>query len=122
MSGNPSVRLFSDNELFSCLIEHSEILHQVASDMNVLKRQSYPNDAITSWNDCCFLEGDKLQQDIHYWLSPPDPWKNHNVARELYHTGTAAWFVHGNTFSEWKSSGPSSLLWIHGKRQLLPSR
>src|SRR5260221_8725796 len=34
--------------------------------------------------------------------------------------GTATWFVQGDTFSEWKSSGPSSLLWIHGKSQSLP--
>ena len=66
------------------------------------------------------MAGDKLQQDICNWLSPPDPWKNHHIARASHHTGTAAWFTHGNTFSEWKSSPPSSLLWIHGKRGLPP--
>ena len=57
-----------------------------------------------------------MQQDFRNWLSPPDPFKNHNLAQESYHSGTAAWFIHGNTFAEWKFSGPSSLLWIHGKR------
>jgi len=59
---------------------------------------------------------DKLQQDVQSWLSPADPSKNHNIARKSRHKGTAAWFVGGSTLSEWKSSGPSSLLWIHGKR------
>jgi hypothetical protein len=56
------------------------------------------------------------------WLSPPDPWKNHNIAHESRHEATAAWFIQGETFSEWKWSGSSSLLWIHGKRQLLAIR
>ena len=51
------------------------------------------------------------------WLSPPDPWKNHNIARGLQHSGTGEWFVQGNTFSEWKAYGPGSLLlWVHGLR------
>jgi len=57
-----------------------------------------------------------LQQNMQRWLSPPDPWKNHNIARESQHTGTATWWIHGEAFSKWKSSGPSSLLWLHGKR------
>ena len=93
-----------------------EILHQVASDMNKLNRQLFCNVAITAQNHGDCVAGDKLQQDIRRWLSPPDPWKNHHIARESHHTGTAVWFVHGEMFSEWKLSPPSSLLWIHGKR------
>jgi ankyrin repeat domain-containing protein 50 len=65
------------------------------------------------------LAGDQSQKAIQKWLSPPDPWKNHNIARDSRHEASATWFIKGETFSEWKSSGPSSLLWIHGKRQLL---
>jgi hypothetical protein len=68
-----------------------------------------------------FMAGDKLRSDIHRWLSPPDPWKNYNIGRESRHEDTGAWFVNGNTLSEWKESGPSSLLWIHGKRQYCPT-
>jgi len=57
--------------------------------------------------------------NIRKLLSPPDPWKNFNIARESRHKETGAWFVKGNTISEWK--GPSSLLWINGKRRLSPS-
>jgi hypothetical protein len=67
------------------------------------------------------LAGDELLKNIHEWLSPPDPWKNFNTAHELRYGETGAWFVNGNTFSEWKGSGPSSPLWINGKRQLLPT-
>ena len=43
------------------------------------------------------------------------------MAVKLRQKETGAWFVNGNTLSEWKASGPSSLLWIHGKRQLSPN-
>jgi hypothetical protein len=62
-----------------------------------------------------------VQKAIRGWLSPPDPWENHHIAHDSRHEATAAWFIQGETFSEWKSSGQSSLLWIHGKRQSLPS-
>ena len=52
---------------------------------------------------------------VKNWLSPPDPWKNYNIAR---HNDAGGWFVKGDTVSEWKNSRPSSLLWINGKRQL----
>ena len=87
--------------------------------MNKLKRQLFSNVSVTAWNQLNCLAGDKLRNDIFRWLSPPDPWKNYNVVRESRHSNTGAWFVNGNTLSEWKASGPSSLLWIHGKRKLL---
>jgi hypothetical protein len=93
----------------------------MASDINKLKRQLFPGIAKSAQNHADRLAGDKLQRDIYSWLSPPDPWKNHNIARELHQTGTAEWFIQGSTFSEWKSSGPSSVLWIHGKREFFPS-
>ena len=67
------------------------------------------------------MAGDKLEKDIQTWLSPPDPWKNYNITRKLRQSGSAAWFVQGDTFSEWKrSEAPGSLLWVHGKRELTP--
>ncbi|KAI0292469.1 hypothetical protein B0F90DRAFT_277085 [Multifurca ochricompacta] len=56
---------------------------------------------------------DQSLKDVRTWLSPSDPSKSHNIAREVYHTGTGTWFIQGNTFTEWKNTG--SLLWIHGK-------
>jgi len=58
--------------------------------------------------------------NIQKWLFPPDPWKNFNIARKSRHSETGAWFVKSETLSEWKDSGPSSLLWINGKRPLSP--
>jgi hypothetical protein len=60
------------------------------------------------------LTGDELHQKIRTWLSPPDPWKNHNIACETYYKQIATWFIEGDAFTEWKSSG--SLLWIRGNR------
>ena len=93
-----------------------EMLHQVLSDINKLKHQLFFDFAFASWNDIECLAGDKLQQDIWTWLSPPNPWKNYNVACGSCHIGTGTWFVQGEMFSKWKSSGPNTLLWIHGKR------
>ena len=91
-------------------------MQKLASDMNKSNRQSYFNAATANWNR---LAGDKLEKDIRTWLKPPDPWKNYNITRNLRHRGSAAWFVQGNTFSEWKrSEAPGSLLWVHGKREL----
>jgi hypothetical protein len=94
----------------------------MASAIHQLERKLVPNIAVAAWNHRDCLAGDRLQQNINSWLSPPDPWKNHNIARESHHAGTATWFVQGGTFSEWKLSGPKSLLWIHGKRELPPGR
>ena len=60
-------------------------------------------------------------ENIFRWLSPPDPWKNFNTACESRHSETGEWFTKGDTLSKWKDSGPSSLLWINGKRQLSPT-
>ena len=61
--------------------------------------------------------GDQLQKDIRSWLSPPDPSENYNIACEAHHSGTAEWFIHGDTFKKWKAMG--SVLWIYGKRAWL---
>jgi len=63
------------------------------------------------------LTGDRLQQDVRHWLLPPDPWKNHNLARKSRHSRTGTWWIESDTYLEWQSSCSSSLLWIHGKRQ-----
>jgi hypothetical protein len=94
-------------------------MQQVTSDMNKSKRPFF--------SGCCdfslesltlFMAGGKLEWRVQSWLSPPDPWKNHNIACKSRHRGSAAWFVQGNMFSEWKASeARGSLLWVHGKRQ-----
>jgi hypothetical protein len=96
-------------------------MHQIASDLNKSKRESFFDLAmlIGIHRDC--PTGDNIQQDIFRWLSPPDPWKNHHAACELRHRGSAEWFVRGNTFSEWRASeAQGSILWVHGKRALIP--
>ena len=89
----------------------------MTSDKNKSKRPLFSGVAIADRKYSNGLAGDKLQRDIQNWLSPPDPWKNHHIACESHLEGTAAWFLEGETFSEWKASGQSSLLWMHGKRE-----
>ena len=97
-------------------------MHQVASDLNKAKREPFFYIVVPGWDQRVCRTGDSLQKDIFGWLSPPDPWKNHHAACKLRHCGTAEWFIHGNTFPEWKMSDiPGSLLWVHGKRMSVPS-
>ena len=65
------------------------------------------------------IVGEKLLRDARKWLAPPDPWENHNSARESHYKDTSSWFIHGNAYEEWKSSVSNSHLWIHGKRACL---
>jgi hypothetical protein len=99
----------------------SEIMHQVASDLNKAKRKPFSDVVVLAgWGHRDCQTGGSLQKDIFGWLSPPDPWKNHHAACESRHRGTAEWFLHGNTFPEWRTSEvPGSLLWVHGKRLLI---
>ena len=55
-----------------------------------------------------------MQQDVRRWLSAPDPWTNHNIARKAHHRGTSTWFTQSDVFKQWKGTG--RLLWIHGLR------
>jgi hypothetical protein len=85
-----------------------------AKDIDQVKRSSSSNHSNTISADSSILTGNQLRQDFRRWLSPPDPSTNHNIACSAHHEGTATWFIQGNIFNEWRSSGP--LLWIHGKR------
>ena len=96
-------------------------MHQVASDSDKSKCEPFCDVVIADWDHGDCLAGDNLQQDIFKWLSPPDPWKNHDAACDLHHHGSAEWFVRSTAFSEWKASEVrGSILWVHGKRGSMP--
>ena len=86
---------------------------QTASDVDQIKRLS-SNLAGADYGALRIFSGNQLRENIHKWLSPPDPSTNHNIACSTHHKKTAAWFFQGSIFQEWKSTG--SLLWINGKR------
>ncbi|KAH9961507.1 hypothetical protein BC827DRAFT_1341818 [Russula dissimulans] len=87
--------VFVSLSTLSLLIVVAVDIQQVASNMNKLRR-------------------DELQEKIRRWLSPSDPSINHNTARDVHHEGSAKWFIHGNTFQQWKME-MGSLLWVSGK-------
>ena len=96
-------------------------MHQVTNDLNKTKREPFFDVMVADWDNRDCPIGDNLQESISRWLSTPDPWKNHHAASKSRHSGTAEWFIEGNTFLEWKTSEmPGSLLWVHGKRLLIP--
>ncbi|KAH8986708.1 hypothetical protein EDB92DRAFT_1230885 [Lactarius akahatsu] len=73
------------------------------------------NDGIAVLDD---MKWNQLKDNLRRWVTPPDPSTNHNIACDIHHGETTAWFVQGNIFAEWKSTG--SLLWIYGKRRFSP--
>lgn len=48
------------------------------------------------------------------WLSPPDPWSNHQSARQNHEPDTGRWLLESDRYREWKA-GKIRHLWITGK-------
>ena len=88
----------------------------VAHGVDRIERSWFPNCIHTEHAGSIILIGDLLQQNLRRWLSPQDPFTNHNIACNAHHKGTANWFFEGRTYKEWKSTSSESLLWVHGKR------
>jgi hypothetical protein len=84
-----------------------------------MERSWFPDRIHAGHAGSIILTGYQLRQDLRRWLSPPEPFTNHNIACNAHHKGTATWFFEGRTYKEWKSTGSDSLLWIHGKRASL---
>jgi archaellum component FlaC len=89
-------------------------VQRTANDVDGIKRWSSLNLTNTDYGTLPALVGNQLRENIHKWLSPPDPSTNYNIACGIHHKKSATWFFQGSVFQEWKSTG--SLLWIHGKR------
>lgn len=51
---------------------------------------------------------------IKNWIAPPDPWTNHNTARNQYQPQTGSWLLTCDKFQAWKR-GLSKYLWLYGK-------
>jgi hypothetical protein len=94
--------------------EAMQAMKQMADDVDQVKRSSSSNLMSTDYGALHIISENQLRENIHKWLSPPDPSTNHNIACGTHHKKTATWFFQGSIFQEWKSTG--SLLWIHGKR------
>ena len=91
-------------------------MQKILDDLNKIKRSSFCGITIKGGreSETKISLGDQLQEKIQKWLSPPDPSINHNTACEAHHNGTAAWFLEGVIYNEWKATG--SFLWTHGNR------
>jgi hypothetical protein len=83
-----------------------------------VKRSSSPQLVGPGYGALRIILETQLRDNIHRWLSPPDPSTNHNIACDTHHKKTATWFFQGNIFRKWKST--PSFLWIHGKRAPFP--
>jgi hypothetical protein len=91
-----------------------QITEQPPNDVNQVDRSSSSNFISATHGLLHIISETQLRENIHKWLSPPDPSTNHKIACDTYNKKTASWFFQGSIFREWKSRG--SLLWIHGKR------
>jgi hypothetical protein len=57
-----------------------------------------------------FVNIDEKQKAIMQWLSPVDPWENHEAARNAHQSGTSNWLMESKEFTEWHQSESSFLL------------
>jgi hypothetical protein len=99
-------------------LDRSDVVEQTARDVDQVDRSSSGLIG-TGYGVLHIVSGNQLRENVHKWLSPPNPSTNHNTACGTYHKTTATWFLQGSIFREWKSTG--SLLWIHGKRAPCPT-
>jgi len=93
------------------------VMQQAANDVDQVNRLSFSNRIDISCVGSTIRAGNQLWQHLRTWLSPPDPYTNHNIACNVHHEGTATWLFQESTFRDWKST--SSLLWLYGKRTFL---
>ncbi|KAH8986724.1 hypothetical protein EDB92DRAFT_1818206 [Lactarius akahatsu] len=91
--------------------DRMDVVIRDGKDAEVVLQQTSNNVDDMRWN--------QLRESLKKWAAPPDPSKNHNIACDIHHGGTAEWFFQSSFFAEWKSSG--FLLWIYGKQLTLPS-
>jgi hypothetical protein len=95
-------------------------MQKISDDLNKMKCLFFCAITITVKEaETNTTSGDQLREKTRQWLSPPDPSINHNTACEAHHNGTAAWFLEGAIYNEWKTTG--SLLWTHGNRTIFHS-
>jgi hypothetical protein len=88
-------------------------IQKVESQVSSLNRSwTYPT--LAQPRMLSVLIGSESRENLHRWISPPDPSNEYNTTCDAQHEGTAAWCTKSNTFADWKRSG--SLLWVHGKR------
>ena|SRR6267154_4028299 len=99
--------------------EDRVVMQQAAGGIDRMERSWSPTHIRARHAGSNTLTGNQLRQDLRRWLSPSDPSTNHNIACNAHHDGTANWFFNGSFYKEWRSTGSSSLIWIHGKRVLL---
>ena len=62
------------------------------------------------------LVGSQLDEErrlVHDWLRPPDPFANHDAARQKHTQSTNEWFLQGHDFATWLK-GPKALLMVYG--------
>lgn len=68
---------------------------------------------------------DTLQAKEHtkllQWISPVDPFKNHEAATSVHQKGTSTWVLQSKEFQEWDKTD-RRFLWISGFRKFFCRR
>ena len=109
----------SSDDPDTCLTLNCSDGRETKQVMKQVERSSSPNLTDVGYGALCIISENLLRENVHKWLSPPDPSVNHNIACDTHHKKHATWFFQGNIYQEWKLKG--SLLWVHGKRACCPN-
>ncbi|KAH9957847.1 hypothetical protein BGW80DRAFT_187664 [Lactifluus volemus] len=114
------LKLFGENKVEEALKKLDKLIQEevratAAETLGVVSRLEQNTRVITD-SETSHAEkekADQLRRDLQHWLSPPDPWKNHNMACAARHDGTTTWLTQSDTLVNWQLFG--SLLWVRGK-------
>jgi len=60
--------------------------------------------------DVADINEDEKRRAILQWLSPVDPWENHEAAKNAHQSGTSNWLVESKDFTEWHNADSMFLL------------
>lgn len=83
-----------------------------------LKLRITSHDSVEQWilnSSRKLTENDHMYSRIVDWISPADPWVNHQSARHLHLPGTGAWLLQADMYQAWKSNSTVRNLWLYGK-------
>ncbi|KAJ7513197.1 P-loop containing nucleoside triphosphate hydrolase protein [Mycena galericulata] len=109
-SGKGAIIMAGMNERLEQATQFAEVAHE--------REMQQLGDIKTSTTDANKLlrnlDQRHVNESIHKWLKFPDPWRNHDDARDLHDDDTGTWLLKSFEYKSWKTT-LSSLFWMYGK-------
>ena len=82
--------------------ENLKATYTVGEMVKEVRRSSSANLTHIGYETLYITSENQLRDNVHKWLSPPDPSINHNIACGTHEKKLSTWFIEGNIHQEWK--------------------